>query len=275
MPTDPVPPVDPPLIEARGIEKHYGRVVALNGVDIALHRGEVVGLVGDNGAGKSTLLKILAGAISPSAGTLSVAGEEVELRSPLEARTRGIETIYQDLALASDLSVADNVFLGREVVRRGPLGWLGWLNEKEMARETRSALERLGIRIDGRSGSRASGSSAICGALSGGQRQAVAIARTIAWSPRVLLMDEPTAALGIEEQDKVAELIRKVHADEIPVLLISHNLPQVHELCNRVVVLRRGRVVANLRREEATVEEMVMWITGAAEHIAATNGAPV
>jgi simple sugar transport system ATP-binding protein len=245
-----------PVIEARQITKRYGALTALQDVDLSIRPAEVVGLVGDNGAGKSTLVKILSGALAPTAGQLLIDGREAVLHSPLDARREGIETVYQDLALAPDLSVAENLFIGRELKRHGPLGVLGALDRRAMNRHAREQLERLRIRIDSVTDRADS--------LSGGQRQAIAVARSVAWGKRVILMDEPTAALGVEEQQKVAQLIDEVRRNGTPVLLISHNIPQVHEICDRVVVLFHGRVVADLPTAAADVEELVMWITGTA-----------
>jgi ABC-type sugar transport system ATPase subunit len=247
----------PPVIAARGITKRYGALTALLGVDLSIRSGEVVGLVGDNGAGKSTLVKILSGAIAPDAGEIFLDGLPTTVHSPLDARRQGIETVYQDLALAPDLTVAENLFIGRELKRHGAVTrLLGTLDRRAMNRHAREQLDRLRIRIDSVT-DRAD-------TLSGGQRQAIAVARAVAWGRRVILMDEPTAALGVEEQQKVAGLIEQVRRNGIPVLLVSHNIPQVHEICDRIVVLLHGRVVADLDKREADVEEVVMWITGAA-----------
>jgi ABC-type sugar transport system ATPase subunit len=245
-----------PVIEARRITKRYGALTALQDVDLAIRPGEVVGLVGDNGAGKSTLVKILSGATPPTAGELYVDGRPTAIHSPLDARREGIETVYQDLALAPDLTVAENLFIGRELTRGGIRRALGSLDRRAMNRHAREQLDRLRIRIDSVT-DRAD-------FLSGGQRQAIAVARAVAWGRRVILMDEPTAALGVEEQQKVAGLIEEVRRNGIPVLLISHNIPQVHDICDRIVVLFHGRVVADLDKSEADVQEVVMWITGVA-----------
>jgi simple sugar transport system ATP-binding protein len=244
-----------PLIEMHGISKHYGHVAALSDVDFCIYRNEIVGLVGDNGAGKSTLVKILSGAIRPTSGDILINGKRVALSSPLDSRAYGIETVYQDLALALHLSAAANVFLGRELKRRGFLGWLGWLDGPLMARKAREELAALRIAV---------GSvDTPCESLSGGQRQAVAVARAVAWARQVILMDEPTAALGVEEQHQVAQLVREIRDRGMSVLLISHNLPQIHNLCERIVVLRHGKVVVNLRRDDVSVEDVILHITGA------------
>ncbi len=245
-----------PVIEARGITKRYGALTALHDVDLSIFPGEIVGLVGDNGAGKSTLVKILSGAISRTAGEVFIDGQRASFNSPLDARRQGIETVYQDLALAPDLTVAENLFIGRELKHSGPLRLIGALDRRRMNHGAQEQLDRLRIRIESVT-NRAD-------ALSGGQRQAIAVARAVAWGRRVLLMDEPTASLGVEEQRKVAELIEEVRRGGIPVLLVSHNIPQVHEICDRIVVLLHGRVVADLKKEEVGIEEVVLWITGVA-----------
>lgn len=246
-----------PIIETRNISKNFGHVTALHDVNFRLNRGEVVGLVGDNGAGKSTLVKILSGALTASAGEILVEGKRADFVSPLEARAIGIETVYQDLSLVLQLSVWTNLFLGREVLSRGFLRWLGWVDRRAMSRRARDELHRVGIdlaSVDVR-----------CEALSGGQRQAVAVARAIAWGTRVILMDEPTAALGVEERRSVEELIARVRGRGIPILLVSHNLPEVHRISDRIVVLRLGRVVADLNPDRSSVEDVVLWITGAGD----------
>ncbi|MDA8251535.1 MAG: ATP-binding cassette domain-containing protein [Rhodospirillales bacterium] len=249
-------PPPPPVLTARGIRKHYGAVAALDGVDLEIHAGETVGLVGDNGAGKSTLVKILSGVIQPSAGEIFVDGKEVGLKSPRVAREQGIETIYQDLALALDLSVVANLFLGREQIRPGLLGRLGWLDNRRMMATARDKFQELNIRLPSIRSE--------CGSLSGGQRQAVAVARAVMWRRRMVLMDEPTAALGVQQQQQVVDLIEQLHRQGVTVLVISHNLPQVCRICHRVVVLRHGRVVGVLSGDSLTVERIVLYITGGA-----------
>ncbi len=245
-----------PLLEARGIGKSYGAVTALTDVNFEVRSGEVVGLVGDNGAGKSTLLKILCGAVQPSSGQLVVDGMSVTFHSPKDSRERGIEVVYQDLALASELSVTENVFLGRERRKGGLLGRLGVIDRRAMAGEAERTLTSLGIEL--------ADVTSRCGLLSGGQRQAVAVARSVMWGSKVLLLDEPTAALAVMEAEKIGTLVREVVKHGVGVVLVSHNMPQVHELCDRIVVLLRGRVVAELRRGEVTIPDIVMWITGGA-----------
>lgn len=241
------------VLEARAVSKHYGAVRAIENVSLGIQPGQVLGLVGDNGAGKSTLTGVLSGAIRPTAGTLYLNGKEVDLRSPEDARALGIETVFQDLALAPDLSVSDNLFIGREQLVRH-FGWLGWLDRPAMERRCRAELDRLSIRIRS--------VKVPCRALSGGQRQAIAIARAIVWSSKVLLLDEPTAALGVEQQARVGELIREAAGRGLGVLLISHNLPQVLEVCDRIAVLWRGQLVANVGKPDFDLDRIVQWITG-------------
>ena len=247
-----------PLLEARGITKAYGNVAALTGIDFKLDRGEIVGLVGDNGAGKSTLVKTLCGAHQPNGGQIFLEGEEVNFTSPKESREQGIEVVYQDLALANELSVAENIFLGPEMKQPGFLGMIGTMNRRAMRESAVETLESLAIEIKS--------VETRCGTMSGGQRQAVAVARAIMWGSKVLLLDEPTAALAVAESDKIAGLVAGVKDKGVGVILVSHNLPQVHDLCDRVVVLLRGRVVTELRRGEYSIDDMVSWITGAALH---------
>jgi simple sugar transport system ATP-binding protein len=244
-----------PILEVRNLTKRYGHVAALRGADLTLHQGEVLGLVGDNGAGKSTLVNILSGAITPTGGEIYVDGESVVLRNPLDARACGIETVYQDLALAPDLAIWANLFAGRERLVKNPfLRRLGWLDRKGMEKESVAYLERTRIRI---------GSvNSLVGQLSGGQRQAVAVARAAAWGTRIMILDEPTAALGVEQQAKVAELVRTVAADGLSVILVTHNLRQVNELCTRTAVMFQGQIIANLRMADTDINEVVSWITG-------------
>jgi len=245
------------LVEVRGVSKAYGSVQALMDVSMHVDTGEVVGLVGDNGAGKSTLVKVIAGAHRPDQGAVFVSGEEVEFLSPLDARERGIETVYQDLALAPDLPVWANLFLGREEYVRGPGRIVGWMDKRVMRQRARAELVHLQIPIPDVDVAVAD--------LSGGQRQAVAVARSIAWGKQLVMMDEPTASLGVEEQEKVAALVRSLAEHQLAVLLVTHNLSQVFELAQRIVVLRHGRRVAVRPIEKTTREEIVGLITGATE----------
>lgn len=243
-------------LAVRGVSKFFGGVQALNNVSLEVAAGEVLGLVGDNGAGKSTLLKILAGAGQPSEGVILLDGEEVSFDSPRAAKDAGIATVYQDLALTSQGDVVSNFFLGREITSKSWLGKrLGWLDAKAMAQHTRKELARLGTRIpDVRLATRE---------LSGGQRQALAIARAAAWTSKVLLLDEPTSALGVRQQAEVLELIKRVREEGIAVIFISHQMQDVMAVCDRAVVLRLGSVVKTLSKDELTSENLVGYITGA------------
>ncbi len=243
------------MLEVAGVSKSFGHIQALSDVSLTVNAGEVIGLVGDNGAGKSTLVNIIAGALRPSSGRLRLAGRDVRFASALEARMAGIETVYQDLALALDLPIWANIFLGREGLRPGFLGRLGFLDKRAMRRRAEAELARTAIRI---------GSVRTpCRALSGGQRQAVAVSRGLIWGSRLLLMDEPTAALGVAQQAKVGELIASVRARGVPVVLVSHNMPQVHAICDRIIVLFRGRKVADRAAKTMSIEDIVALITGA------------
>jgi fructose transport system ATP-binding protein len=245
----------PPVLETRGLGKRYGSLTALDGVNLTLRAGEVLALVGDNGAGKSTLLKLLAGNTEPTDGHILVNGERHEFRRPADATAAGIATVYQDLALAPDLDVAANLFLGRELRHRhGARRLLRTLDRAEMRRQTELALQRVHIRVPdiGRE----------CSSLSGGQRQAVAIARAVTWCEHVLLLDEPTAALGVEQQREVLNLIASVRTAGTSVILVSHQLPHVMEIADRIAVLRRGRLAAVADKNTVTVEGLVALITG-------------
>jgi simple sugar transport system ATP-binding protein len=246
----------PPRLAVRDITKHYGGVQALRGVTLHVDAGEVLGLVGDNGAGKSTLAKILAGVTFPSSGQVLLDGQPVGFANPAAAREAGVTTVYQDLALAAQRDVVANFFLGREMLSGHWLGRrLGWLDTRAMAQHTVAELARLHTRIpDVRVASRD---------LSGGQRQALAIARAAAWASRVLLLDEPTSALGVDQQQQVLDLIRRVSGEGIAVILISHQMPHVLAVCDRVVVLRLGKVAAILAGDKLTSENLVGYITGA------------
>ncbi|MEV4170938.1 ATP-binding cassette domain-containing protein [Nonomuraea sp. NPDC049709] len=253
-----------PLIDARGIVKSYGQVEALRGADFSLGVGEVVALIGDNGAGKSTLAKILSGAERPDGGTIEFGGEAVVFGAVEDARKIGIETVYQDLALCADLSPAANFFLGRERLKPGLLGWFGVLDNAGMRREAREACERLGVRL--------ASQGAPVSTLSGGQRQGVAVARAVTWARRVVFMDEPTAALGVVQTRRVLDLIRGVRDSGVSVVLISHNMPDVMAVSDRVEVLRLGRRVARFETARVSMEELVGAMTGAIEQQAGVEG---
>jgi len=244
------------ILEARGIVKHYGQVVALDGADLTLRNGEVLGLVGDNGAGKSQLIKVLCGAVNPDAGELFLDGRPVQFRSPLDARRLGIETVFQDLALASALDIASNIFLGREVRFQGALGWLRLLDKRMMTAAAQQFMGQLKFHLPS--------IDSLVEALSGGQRQGVAVARAAYFATRVVIMDEPTAALGVNETAQVLDLIKRIRDDRgLPVIFISHNMPNVFEVADRVQVMRLGRRVALTTPKEHTMAEVVAIMTGA------------
>jgi simple sugar transport system ATP-binding protein len=243
------------LLEARGLVKSFGRVHALRGADFTVNRAEVVALIGDNGAGKSTLVKTLSGVHAPDAGEIVFEGTPVSLPTPEAARALGIETVYQDLALAPDLESSANLFLGREVLRPGLLGKLGFLDNVAMRKQTRSAFGDLGVGVQD--------VSAPVATFSGGQRQGVAVARAVTWASKVVFMDEPTAALGVVQTRRVLDLIMRVRERGLSVVLISHNMPEVMEVADRVEVLRLGQRVATFKRGEATMEDLVGAMTGA------------
>jgi simple sugar transport system ATP-binding protein len=244
-----------PLLEARSIHKNFGRVRALRGASFTVQPAEVVALVGDNGAGKTTLIKCLAGVEQPDAGEIVFQGRPVEIHSPLEARALGIETVYQDLALAADLDPAANLFLGRELPRGGLLGMLGFLDKAEMHRRADEAFRSLGVGLQD--------STAPVATMSGGQRQGVAVSRAVTWASKVVCMDEPTAALGVVQTRHVLDLIRRVRDRGLSVVLISHNMPEVFEVADRIEVLRLGERVAQFRRADVTMEDVVGAMTGA------------
>jgi simple sugar transport system ATP-binding protein len=241
------------LLEARDLTKNYGQVRALDGASFTVYPGEVVALIGDNGAGKSTLVKALSGAIRPDGGEIRISGQPVHLASPLDAREHGIETVYQDLALAPDLDAAANLHLGREIYYRVPL--LHVLDRARMRRQAVAAFAELGIDLPDPSTPVAS--------LSGGQRQSVAVARAVAYASSVIFMDEPTAALGVVQRGKVLDTVRRVRDRGVAVVLISHNMPEVLSVSDRIEVLRLGRRVARFTAADASVEDLVGAMTGA------------
>ena len=245
------------VLEGRGISKYYGSVVALESVDIEIKQGEVLAIVGDNGAGKSTLVKVLCGAVKPDSGEVVHRGEVVQFDSPHDARERGIETVWQDLALAANVDVAGNIYMGREIMRgkRGPR-LLRVLNRKAMAEGAAKRLQALRVTTIPTVAGLATD------LLSGGQRQSVAVARAAAWATDVLFMDEPTAALGVKQSKAVLDLARRVALQGLGVVVITHALPHVMEVSDRIIVLRHGRMVANLLRTEATPARIVSLIVG-------------
>jgi fructose transport system ATP-binding protein len=247
-----------PILEARGLVKHYGQVVALAGADFELFAGEIHALIGDNGAGKSTLIKVLSGAVQPDSGEVMLDGNRVHFRSPRDARRSGIETVYQDLAVAPALDIASNIFLGREQRRRGLPGHaLRMLDKGTMRREAERHFAELGISV--RSITQA------VETLSGGQRQGVAVARAATWARRLVIMDEPTAALGVKETQQVLDLIRRVRDRGLPVLLISHDMPHVFELADRIHIMRLGKRVAVVTPRSHTMADAVSIMTGATQ----------
>jgi simple sugar transport system ATP-binding protein len=244
-----------PILEARNIEKAYGNVQALGGANFVAYPSQVTALVGDNGAGKSTLTKIISGVERPDRGELLFDGTPFHATSPAVAQQLGIETVYQDLALAPDLDGAANIFLGRETFRPGLLGKLGVLDNRAMRKGAIESFGELGVAIRD--------PSAPVGYLSGGQRQGVAVARAATWASKVIIMDEPTAALGVVQTRNVLDTIRRVRERGIAVILISHNMPEVLDIADRMEVLRLGRRVASFTREDATLENLVGAMTGA------------
>jgi simple sugar transport system ATP-binding protein len=242
-----------PLLKVVDLHKHFGGLVAVDKVSMEVHPGEVVGLVGDNGAGKSTLIKMVSGVYRPDGGQIFLEGQEVRFDTPMEARDRGIETIYQDLALCENLDASVNIFLGREPMRR-QLGLFQTVDRKHMLAESKTALDQLDIEIPNLLRPMRE--------MSGGQRQAVAIARAVYWNARLMIMDEPTAALAVAEQRKVLDLCRTLRDQGVPVLIISHNLLDVFAVADRIVVLRRARKVAELNAQETSMDEVVALMTG-------------
>ncbi|MEC3957446.1 ATP-binding cassette domain-containing protein [Nocardia sp. CDC153] len=243
------------VLEAEGLQKRYGGVEALRGASFQVGPGEVVALIGDNGAGKSTLVKCLSGAEQPDGGRILSDGKPVRMASPVAARRLGVETVYQDLAVAPDLDPAANLFLGREVFRKGLPGVLGMLDRKSMRTQAAEHFRRLGVVLPR--------DDVPIGSLSGGQRQAVAVARAVMWASKVVFMDEPTAALGVVQRERVLDVIRRVRDQGIAVVLISHNMPEVLAVADRIEVLRLGRRVARFTAADATLEQLVGAMTGA------------
>lgn len=243
-----------PVLEARGVSKSFGAVRALDDVNLKVFPGEIVALIGDNGAGKSTFINCLTGVFPPDSGEFIFEGQSVQMNSPQDARNLGIETVYQDLAVAPHLDSAANIYLGREAMKPGLLGKLGFLDNKFMMEETAGELKRLRVRIpDPRRR---------VVTLSGGQRQSVAVARSVKWASKVVIMDEPTAALGVAQSQMVLDLMREVRNSGIPVIFISHNMPHVFEVADRIVVLRLGTIVTELDPKTDSIDQAVGWMTG-------------
>ena len=244
-----------PALDVEGISKSFGAVRALDDVSLQVWHGQVLGLLGDNGAGKSTLVKCLAGVLKPDRGRVRVNGTEAVIEDPTHARALGIETVHQDLSLISTLGVAANLFLNRELRRHGPLGWIGWLDKRGMAQESRAILDRFGIRVPSMRMS--------IERLSGGQRQAVAVSRAAGWGNNIVIMDEPAAALGVEQSRHVLELIDKLREQGAALILITHNMQQAVDICDRAVILRHGATVGDVKVADVTSRDLVDLITGA------------
>jgi ribose transport system ATP-binding protein len=244
-----------PLLSIRKISKRFGGLVAVNEVSCDIYPGEVVGLLGDNGAGKSTLIKCISGVFQVDEGDIYFEGRRSHFARPIDARRQGIETIYQDLALANNLDVGANIFLGREVKKHYLGGLVRMLDEAHMLRESRAALEALEIHFPNLR--------LPIESLSGGQRQAVAIARAVYWDAKLMIMDEPTNNLGVPEQHKVLELIRKLRDQGVPVILITHTLPDAFAVSDRLIVMHRGRKVTEKRTAETHTQELVQYMVGA------------
>jgi fructose transport system ATP-binding protein len=246
----------PVIFKASGLTKRYGQVTAMDGCDFELRAGEILAVIGDNGAGKSTLIKALSGAIIPDEGSIELDGKPVHFRSPIDARRHGIETVYQDLAVAPAMSIAENLFLGRELRRPGFLGSvLRSLDKKEMLKQSVARMNELKVGI--RSMTQA------VETLSGGQRQCVAVGRAAAFAQHVVIMDEPTAALGVKEGNMVLELIRRVRDKGLPVILISHNMPHVFEVADRIHIQRLGKRAAVVNPKKISMSDTVAVMTGA------------
>lgn len=248
-----------PILKGRGLVKRYGRVTALDRCDFDLMPGEILAVIGDNGAGKSSLIKAVSGAVIPDEGTVTLEGKEVRFASPIEAREAGIETVYQTLAMSPALSIADNMFMGREIRKPGWRGkWLRQLDRPAMEKMARDKLSELGLMT-------IQNINQAVETLSGGQRQGVAVARAAAFGSKVIILDEPTAALGVKESRKVLELIQDVKSRGIPIILISHNMPHVFEVADRIHVHRLGKRLCVIDPKDYTMSDAVAFMTGAKE----------
>ena len=248
-----------PVLVAKKLSKKYGKVVALDNADLELYPGEVLGVIGDNGAVKSTLIKALCGAVIPDSGEIQLDGNKVSFTSPIEARKLGIETVYQNLALSPALSITDNMFLGREIRQKGLMGkFFKFLDQKAMAEEARKRLSDLGLLT-------IQNINQLVETLSGGQRQGVAVARATSFGTKVVIMDEPTAALGVKESRRVLELIGEVRARGIPIILISHNMPHVFEVADRIHIHRLGTRLCVIDPKKYEMSDAVAFMTGAKE----------
>ena len=243
-----------PILEVRDARKQFGAVTALDGISFSLARGEVLALLGDNGAGKSTMIKALSGVHTLDEGEILLDGAPIELKSPADARAAGIETVYQDLAVFDNLTASANFYIGREMTRPSWLGGLGWMRSKAMQQATREKLDQLQVRVPSLTNT--------LGVMSGGQRQAVACARAVAFASRIVVLDEPTAALGVRESASVLDLVRRLPETGTSVILISHNLGQVIQVADRAVVLRQGRQVGEAAATSENHELLVSMIVG-------------
>jgi simple sugar transport system ATP-binding protein len=242
------------LLEARGIVRTYGSVIALDGADFDVEAGQVTALIGDNGAGKSTLVKILSGTEQAEDGTIALDGKQVDFSTPADARSAGIETVFQDLALCPHLDPVKNLYLGREIKRSGVLGLLGFMDRKTMRDRSIEAFTDLGATVRKLNEP--------VGTMSGGQKQSVAVARSAAWANKIIFLDEPTAALGVVQTENVLDLVRRVRDKGIGVVFISHSMPEVLSIADTVQVLRRGRRIATFNAADSNIEELVGAMTG-------------
>jgi fructose transport system ATP-binding protein len=248
-----------PILKGRGLVKRYGKVTALDHCDFDLMPGEILAVIGDNGAGKSSLIKAVSGAVSPDEGQVFLEGKEIKFKSPIQAREAGIETVYQTLAMSPALSIADNMFMGREIRRPGIMGKVfRKLDRPEMERRAREKLTELGLMT-------IQNINQAVETLSGGQRQGVAVARAAAFGSKVIILDEPTAALGVKESRKVLELIQDVKSRGIPIILISHNMPHVFEVADRIHIHRLGKRLCVINPKDYTMSDAVAFMTGAKE----------
>ena len=248
-----------PILTARGLVKRYGRVTALDHADFDLYPGEILAVIGDNGAGKSSMIKAISGAITPDEGEIRLEGQPISFRSPIDAQKAGIETVYQNLALSPALSIADNMFLGREIRKPGVMGqWFRKLDRTAMEKFARDKLSELGLMT-------IQNINQAVETLSGGQRQGVAVARAAAFGSKVVILDEPTAALGVKESRRVLELIRDVKNRGIPIILISHNMPHVFEVADRIHIHRLGKRLCVIKPSDYTMSDAVAFMTGAKE----------
>lgn len=244
-----------PVLEGRGLSRKFGHVSALDEADFEVFSGEITALIGDNGAGKSTLVKALSGSLSLESGEILFEGKRINLETPAQASALGIETVYQDLALAPHLTPVQNVYLGREIMQPGLFGRLGFMNVPKMAAQSQIAFDELGATVRSLTSP--------VGSMSGGQRQAIAIARAVHWANKVIFLDEPTAALGVRQTQNVLDTIRRVRDKGIAVVFISHSMPHVIEIADRIQVMRLGNRVANISAKGTTMEELVGLMTGA------------